>query len=147
MGRLSAVNRRSDVEAFALFHPDSPPNTESAWFIAAISPTFAVGVQPSPSPGDEAATPYGATNNVTRNLTYMNHAVYGMVHFYLALATAAAIVLHVCLHRSWVCATCCNLLGIKAASPERQEKYGALLLLLLIVVTIAVLYWAKTQAK
>jgi len=24
--------------------------------------------------GFEAATPYGATNNVTRNLTYLNHA-------------------------------------------------------------------------
>ena len=26
------------------------------------------------SPGDEAATPYAATNNVTRNQTYLNHA-------------------------------------------------------------------------
>jgi hypothetical protein len=33
------------VEAFALFHADSPPNTESAWFIAAIGTTFAVRTQ------------------------------------------------------------------------------------------------------
>ena len=32
-------------------------------------------VQPSPSPGDEDATPYETTNNVTRNLTYLNHAL------------------------------------------------------------------------
>jgi len=28
-------------------------------------------------PLGEAATPYGDTNNVTRNLTYMNHADFG----------------------------------------------------------------------
>ena len=71
---------------------------------------------------------------------------FGRVHFYLALGTAVLVLLHICLHWSWVCATCCNLLGLKGISSERQEKYGILILLILIVVTIALLYWAKTQA-
>jgi len=71
---------------------------------------------------------------------------FGRVHFYLALGTASLVLLHICLHWPWVCATCCNLLGLKLGSPEQQKKYGILILLILIVVTIALLYWAKTQA-
>ena len=72
---------------------------------------------------------------------------FGKVHFYLALATASLVLVHICLHWAWVCATCCNLLGLKVVSPDRQERYGILLLLILIVVTIALLYLAKTQAQ
>jgi len=89
----------------------------------------------------------GCKDSQALTLWGLGRHVYGKVHFYLALTTAAAVLLHVCLHWSWVCATFCSLLGIKAASPERQEKYGALLLLLLIVAAIAILYWAKTQAR
>ncbi|MCK4293485.1 MAG: hypothetical protein KAY65_09840 [Planctomycetes bacterium] len=49
---------------------------------------------------------------------------YGKVHFYLALATASSMLLHICLHWSWVCATCCNLPGLKAAWVERQKIMG-----------------------
>lgn len=71
---------------------------------------------------------------------------FGRVHFYLALATASLVIVHICLHWSWVCATCCNLLGLKGISPQREERYGIVLLLILIVVIIALLYLAKTQA-
>jgi hypothetical protein len=71
---------------------------------------------------------------------------FGRVHFYLALTTAAQVLLHICFHWSWICATCYNLLGLKGISPEQQEKYGILLLLILTVATIALLYWAKTSS-
>jgi hypothetical protein len=72
---------------------------------------------------------------------------YGRVHFYLALATVALVLVHVCLHWSWVCATCCNLLGLKGVSPERQEKCGMVLLLALMITIILLLYLAKSQAQ
>jgi len=72
---------------------------------------------------------------------------FGKVHFYLALGTASLVLLHICLHWSWVCATCCNLLGLTSISPERQQRYGILLLLILMAATIALLYLAKLQAQ
>ena len=52
-----------------------------AWFNSGWQPQAQLGdgkapraVQPSPSPGDEDATLYAGTNNVTRNQTYLNHA-------------------------------------------------------------------------
>lgn len=71
----------------------------------------------------------------------------GRVHFYLALTTVALVLLHICLHWSWVCATCCNLLGLKGIGPERQQRYGILLLLILMIATIGLLYWVKTQVQ
>ena len=68
---------------------------------------------------------------------------FGKVHFYLALTTVALVLLHICLHWSWACATCCNLLGLKDVPPERQQRCGILILLILIVVIIGLLYWAK----
>ena len=71
----------------------------------------------------------------------------GGVHFYLALATVALVVVHVSLHWTWVCHTACRLAGVNATSPERCRLWGTLLLLLLIALTIAVLYLAKTQVR
>jgi len=91
----------------------------------------------------------GAGSGESKELTlygYGRHD-FGAVHLYLALATVALVLVHVCLHWSWVCATCCNLLGLKGISPERQERWGILLLLILMAVTIAFLYWAKMQAR
>ncbi|MHC4542973.1 MAG: DUF4405 domain-containing protein [Planctomycetota bacterium] len=56
---------------------------------------------------------------------------FGKVHFYLALTTLTLVLAHVCLHWSWVCATSCNLLGLKGISPERQERYGILRVVIL----------------
>ncbi|MHC4740691.1 MAG: DUF4405 domain-containing protein [Planctomycetota bacterium] len=72
---------------------------------------------------------------------------FGKVHFYLALATGALILAHICLHWSWVCATWCNLIGLKGVSSERGEKYGIFLLLMLMIVTIILLYVAKLQVR
>ena len=72
---------------------------------------------------------------------------FGRIHFYLALAAVALVVLHVCLHWCWVCTTCCNLFGLRAVSADRRNAYGAMLFLLLIALIIAMLYWAKTQVR
>jgi hypothetical protein len=72
---------------------------------------------------------------------------FGRIHLYLALATVTLIVIHICLHWTWVCNTLCNLVGLKATSANRRDLYGILLLILLIALIIAVLYWAKTQVQ
>jgi len=72
---------------------------------------------------------------------------FGRVHFYLALATVTLIVVHICLHWTWVCSTFCSLFGLKTASTDRRDLYGILILVLLVALIIAVLYWAKTQVQ
>ena len=67
--------------------------------------------------------------------------------FYLALATVALVVIHVCLHWTWVCHTACRLAGLNVTSPQRCRLWGTLLLVLLIALTIAALYLAKTQVR
>ena len=89
----------------------------------------------------------GCSNDGELTLWGFGRHSYGTVHFYLALTTGALILSHICLHWSWVCSTCCNLLGLKRVSSERQERCGIVFLLILIVVIIALLYWAKTQAQ
>ena len=72
---------------------------------------------------------------------------FGAVHFYLALATVALVVVHVCLHWTWVCHTVCQLAGLDVTSPQRCRLWGTLLLILLIALTIAALYLAKCQVR
>jgi hypothetical protein len=72
---------------------------------------------------------------------------YGRIHFHLALAAVALVVLHLSLHWRWVCGTCCSLFGLKAVSSDRRGIYGALLLMLLIALMIVLLCWARTQVR
>jgi hypothetical protein len=72
---------------------------------------------------------------------------YGTIHFYLSLATMILMVLHVALHWSWVCQSCCRLLGRKSLPPDRQNLYGTVFLSALILGTIALLYLAKLQVS
>ena len=72
---------------------------------------------------------------------------FGKIHFYLALTVSVAILIHICLHWSWVCATSCALFGLKHASADRQKTYGAVILVILMILTIALLYLLKTQAQ
>ncbi|MBN2130127.1 MAG: DUF4405 domain-containing protein [Sedimentisphaerales bacterium] len=72
---------------------------------------------------------------------------FGAIHFYLALATVVLVVIHVCLHWTWVCHTACRLAGLNVTSPQRCRLWGTLLLVLLIALTIAALYLAKTQVR
>jgi len=84
----------------------------------------------------------GAAGSVLWGLDRHN---YGAIHFYLSLATIALMVLHVALHWSWVCQTCCHLLGLKSLPPDQQNLYGTVFLSALILATVALLYLAKLQ--
>jgi hypothetical protein len=77
----------------------------------------------------------------------MGRHSYGTIHFYLSLATIALMSLHVALHWSWVCQSCCRLLGWKSLPPDRQNLYGTVFLSALILGTIALLYLAKLQVS
>ena len=72
---------------------------------------------------------------------------YGDIHFYLSLMTIGLLVLHVALHWSWICHSCCRLWGLNNASCDRQSRYGIALLIACIFVLIGILYMAKLQAK
>ncbi|UCG56371.1 MAG: DUF4405 domain-containing protein [Phycisphaerales bacterium] len=89
----------------------------------------------------------GCTQENALTLWGLDRHDFGKVHFYLAVATVTLVVIHVCLHWTWVCSTVCGLFGLKASSGDRRRMYGLLFLILLIAVTIAVLYWAKTQVQ
>lgn len=71
---------------------------------------------------------------------------YGLIHFYLALTSVVLVILHTALHWSWVWKTCCNLMGINPAMPDRQNMIGVFFLVVLIVTTIGLLLLAKLQA-
>ena len=71
---------------------------------------------------------------------------YGLIHFYLALASIALIVFHTALHWSWICKTCCSLMGIERTMPNRQNMIGILFLVVLMAITIGLLLLAKLQA-
>jgi hypothetical protein len=75
---------------------------------------------------------------------------YGDIHFYLALALLALMLLHVWLHWPWVCATITNLLCRKHETPSRKKPRviaGFMFLSLLILLTILALLFAKSQVQ
>ena len=94
-----------------------------------------------------SCTGTGCTQENVPTLWRLGRHDFGRIHLYLALTTMILIVIHICLHWAWVCNTLCNLVGLKAASANRRDLYGILLLILLITLTIAALYWAKTQVQ
>jgi hypothetical protein len=83
-----------------------------------------------------------------RTLWGLGRHDFGRIHFCLALATVGLIMLHLCLHWSWLCVTFCSLVGMKkATSSDRTNLYGAVILLLLVMLVIALLYLAKMQVR
>jgi len=77
----------------------------------------------------------------------MNRHDYGNVHFYLALAMVALIIVHIWLHWSWICSVFSKLIG--TSQPERIKcaLYGTILLLVIGIVTPGSLLWVETQVK
>lgn len=71
----------------------------------------------------------------------------GNVHFYLALAMVALIIVHLWLHWPWVCSILSNLFGASQPKRNRRTLYGAILLLVIGIVTPCSLLWVKTQVK
>jgi hypothetical protein len=98
-------------------------------------------------PPCENCTGNSAAPGVAQTLWGLDRHAYGDVHFYLSLLTVGLMVLHVALHWSWVCTTCCRLWGMKNASPDQQNRYGILFLSACVLVMIGILYWAKLQAR
>lgn len=89
----------------------------------------------------------GGTAGTPTTLWGFGRHDFGRIHLYLALATVTLVLVHVCLHWTWVCCTFCKLVGLKASSAERCRLYGALILVLVIALAIGLLFLAKTQAQ
>jgi len=94
-----------------------------------------------------SCTGSGCTEENALTLWGFGRHEFGRVHFYLALMTVTLVVIHICLHWTWVCSTLCNLVALKAGSADRRRRYGMLVLILLVTLTIGILYWAKTQVR
>ena len=74
----------------------------------------------------------------------LNRHEYGVVHFYLAIAMVALVIIHVWLHWSWICNTIAGLLN-KKINPSRYSLYAIMSILIATFLTIASLQLAKTQ--
>ncbi len=97
-------------------------------------------------PPCENCTGGTTVSGVAKELWGLDRHGFGDIHFYLSLLTIGLMVLHVALHWSWVCQTCCRIGGLKNLPPDRQNRYGVVFLLVWMFIMIALLYWAKLQA-
>lgn len=91
--------------------------------------------------------PPGGGRGHALTLWGMNRHDYGNVHFYLALAMVALIIVHIWLHWPWVCSILSNLLGASQPKRSRRTLYGTILLLVIGIVTASSLLWVKTRVK
>jgi hypothetical protein len=91
--------------------------------------------------------PPGGGRGYALTLWGMNRHDYGNIHFYLALAMVALIIMHIWLHWPWVCSILSNLFGTSQPKRNRRTLYGAILLLVIGIVTAGSLLWVETQVK
>ncbi|MCK4959906.1 MAG: DUF4405 domain-containing protein [Planctomycetes bacterium] len=77
----------------------------------------------------------------------LNRHDYGVIHFYMAVAMIALIIVHICLHWSWICSIWARLIGISQVNPSKCFLYGTGFLFILFVITIGSLLWARSQVK
>jgi len=91
--------------------------------------------------------PAGGGRAHTLTLWGMNRHDYGNVHFYLALAMVALIIVHLWLHWPWVCSIMSNLLGAPQPKRFKRALYGMTLLLVMVIVTAGSLLWGETKVK
>ncbi len=91
--------------------------------------------------------PPGSGRGHALTLWGMDRHDYGNIHFYLALAMVALIIVHIWLHWSWICSVFSNLLGAPQLKRIRRVLYGIVLLLAIPIVTIGSLLWVQTQVK
>ena len=68
---------------------------------------------------------------------------YGSIHFYLALALIALMVIHIWLHWSWVCTTVKKLAGMKSVNGSRGIIYGIALLVIIAALMLGALFYAN----
>lgn len=91
--------------------------------------------------------PPGGGRGHALTLWGMNRHDYGNVHFYLALAMVALIIVHLWLHWPWVCSIMSNLLGAPQPKRIRRVLYGTILLLVMGIVIAGSLLWVETKVK
>jgi hypothetical protein len=91
--------------------------------------------------------PPGGGRGHALTLWGMNRHDYGKIHFYLALAMVALIIVHLWLHWSWICSVLSNLLGAPQPKRIRRFLYGMVLLLVICIVTAGSLLLVETQVK
>ena len=91
--------------------------------------------------------PAGGGRGHTLTLWGMNRHEYGKVHFYLALAMVALIIVHLWLHWPWICSTMSNLLGAQQPKRFKRALYGMILLLVMVIATAGSLLWSETKVK
>ena len=81
----------------------------------------------------------------------MSRHGWGAVHFWLAIAVVAALVLHVALHWSWVCTVTQRLLSRAAPgrklSPRQQVAYGVGLSAALLVLVAGLVMLANSLVE
>lgn len=82
-----------------------------------------------------------------RELFGWNRHDIGQVHFYLAVATVALLVLHVLLHWSWVCCVVAKALGRGFPSQRIRTVWGVGLLLGITLLLVAGLWWASRMVR
>jgi hypothetical protein len=70
---------------------------------------------------------------------------YGAIHFYLAIAMIALVLIHVWLHWSWVCNSLAGLLKIRKPKQAKYLLYGVISFLVVIFITLASLLLANAQ--
>jgi len=91
--------------------------------------------------------PAGGGRGHTLTLWGMNRHDYGKVHFFLALAMVALIIVHLWLHWSLICSIMSNLLGAPQQKRFKRALYGLILLLVMVIVTAGSILWIETKVK
>ena len=69
---------------------------------------------------------------------------YGNIHFYLAIAMAVLVLIHLWLHWLWVCSVFNNLLGLSQPQKKTRVLWGVGILLGLVLLITASLFWVNT---
>ncbi len=82
-----------------------------------------------------------------RELLGWNRHDIGQVHFYLAVATMALLVLHLLLHWRWVCGVVAKALGRGFPSQRTRTVWGVGLLLGITLILVGGLWWASRMVR
>ncbi|MBW8035527.1 MAG: DUF4405 domain-containing protein [Planctomycetes bacterium] len=89
--------------------------------------------------------PPGQGRGYSLELWGLNRHEYGVIHFYLAVAMIALVIIHIWLHWSWICKTLSGILKTKKSNPSRYSSYAIAFLLIAFLLIIASLLIAKAQ--
>ena len=89
--------------------------------------------------------PAGQGRGKSLELWGLNRHEYGVIHFYLAVAMIALVVIHIWLHWPWICKTMAAILKTKKSNPSRYTSYAIASLVIAFLLIIASLLAAKTQ--